>query len=435
MVRKVVRRPRRLRGTVAPPGDKSVSHRALILNAIASGVATVMGLSRGEDVLSTMRCLRALGVRVESADSTGLVEVHGTEGSLQEPSDILDAGNSGTSVRLLCGLVSSQPFLSVLTGDSSIRSRPMSRIVEPLRLMGAQIRGRADDTLAPLAIRGGGLKAIEYTMPVASAQVKSSIMLAGLFADGDTVLHQPALSRDHTERMVRAMGGEVVDDGLSLILKPRKLSAVDVAVPGDVSAVAFWLVAGVCHPDARITITNVGTNPTRCGILTALKAMGARITEESRHHQGGEPVADLTVESSDLEGIEVGGDLIPLLIDEIPVLAVAACFARGTTVIRGAQELRVKESDRIMTTVKELSRLGARIEELPDGIVVHGTGRLVGSRCRGHGDHRLAMALGVAGLLAETQTTVEGAQAAGVSYPEFWQHLEALASLSESRPP
>ena len=424
-MRQVIRRPRVLKGSIALPGDKSVSHRALILNAIASGTAKVTGLSRGEDVLSTMRCLRALGVRIELGDG-GSVVVYGSQDSLGEPEDILDAGNSGTSMRLLSGLLASAPFLSVLTGDHSLRSRPMGRIVEPLRLMGAHILGRNGDTHAPLVIRGGLLKGIEYTMPVASAQVKSSIMLAGLSARGDTVLHQPASSRDHTERMVRAMGGEVEEDGLCLRLRPKKLAAVDVDVPGDISAAAFWMVAGLCHADARIIIKGVGVNPTRMGILETLQAMGGRITQEAPRLEGGEPVVDLLVESSDLKAMEVGGELIPKIIDELPVLAVAACFATGTTTIRDAQELRFKESDRILSTVKELSRLGADIEERPDGMVIHGTGRLVGGRCRSRGDHRLAMALGVAGLLAEGETAVDGAQAARISYPEFWEQMQAL---------
>jgi 3-phosphoshikimate 1-carboxyvinyltransferase len=433
-VRQVVKRPQVLRGPVTPPGDKSVSHRALILNAIAHGTATVTGLSGGEDVLSTTRCLKGLGVRIEPGRDEGTVTVHGSQASLDEPDDTLDTGNSGTSIRLLSGLLAGQPFLSVLTGDSSVRSRPMGRIVQPLRLMGAQIQGRNNDTLAPLAIRGGSLKGIEYAMPVASAQLKSSIMLAGLSAQGETVLHQPARSRDHTERMVRAMGAEVEEDGLSVVLKPGKLSAVDVHVPGDISSAAFWMVAGLCHSDARIKIKGVGVNPTRVGILEALEAMGARISRESPRLEGGEPVADLLVESSDLRATEVGGELIPLIIDELPVLAVAACFARGTTVIRDAQELRVKESDRILTTVKELSKLGAGIEERPDGMVIHGTGRLTGGRCRSHGDHRLAMALAVAGLLAEGETAVDGAQAASISYPQFWEHMKGLYDSPESRP-
>ncbi len=428
-MRQVLHRPRLLGGTIVPPGDKSVSHRALMLNAIAQGTATITGISSGHDVLSTMRCLRSLGVRIENGE--GATIVHGRPESLEEPEDVLDSGNSGTSMRLLSGLLAGQPFVSVLNGDRSLRSRPMGRIVHPLQLMGAQIQGRAGDTLAPLTIRGGSLRGIGYTMPVASAQVKSSIMLAGLSARGETVLRQPGLSRDHTERMLRAMGIQVEEDGLSLILRPGAPSAVSIAVPGDMSAAAFWMVAGACHPHARIRIRGVGTNPSRCGILEALESMGANIALERPRNEGGEPVADLVVSSSRLEATQVGGDLIPRIIDELPALAVAACFASGTTVIRDAQELRVKESDRILATVRELSRLGASIEELPDGMAIHGKGRLEGGRCRSHGDHRLAMALAVAGLLAEGETAVDGAEAAAISYPEFWSHMRESTDTSE----
>ena len=425
---KSVRSPAFLAGTLGVPGDKSISHRSLILNAMARGDALVTGLSSGADVLSTMECLQRLGVNFEPGDPEGTVTVHGTENGFREPADLLDAGNSGTSMRLLSGLLAAQPFLSLLTGDSSLRSRPMGRIVQPLKQMGAQIMGRRDDTLAPLVIRGGGLRGIEYTMPVASAQVKSCLMLAGLTAEGDTVLHQPALSRDHTERMVSAMGAKVETDGLTLILHPASLNAVDVAVPGDISSAAFWLVAGLCHPNARILVQGVGLNPSRTGIIEALQAMGAGegLTLVAERTEGGEPVADILVTSSELTGIDVGGDIIPRIIDELPVLAVAACFARGTTVIRDARELRVKESDRIATTVGQLARLGANIEAREDGMVIQGTGHLAGASCQSHGDHRLAMSLAVAGLLARGETTVHDAEAASVSYPDFWQHLSAV---------
>ena len=276
-MRQTVSRPSFLSGTLSVPGDKSISHRALLLNSMALGDARLTGLSAGEDVLSTMRCLKAMGTRIESGQEPGAAVVYGTGHGLQEPQDILDAGNSGTSMRLLAGLLAAQPFTSVLTGDDSLRARPMGRIVQPLKIMGAQIMGRNGDTLAPLTIRGGDLQGIEYTMPVASAQVKSSIMLAGLSANGETILHQPAKSRDHTERMLAAMGAPVKADGLTLLLRPARLRAVDIAVPGDVSAAAFWLVAGLCHPDARIVVRNVGLNPSRTGIIEALRAMGAGV--------------------------------------------------------------------------------------------------------------------------------------------------------------
>ena len=434
-MRRVIARPPVLKGTVTPPGDKSVSHRALLLNSIARGRARVSGLSSGTDVLSTLGCLRSLGVEITAGENEGSWVVQGLSGELTEPKDVLDAGNSGTSMRLLSGLLSGQPFLSVLSGDDSLRSRPMGRVIEPLKLMGAGIAGRANDTLAPLAIRGGSLKGIEYTMPVASAQVKSSVILAGLAAEGRTVLRQPARSRDHTERMVSAMEGRIRIDGLTLEMEPGPLAAVDVRVPGDISSAAFWIVAALCHPNARVNVSGVGVNPTRAGILTALETMGARITRRNPRTEGGEPVADLLVESSELTCIDVGGDMVPLIIDELPVLAVAACFASGTTNVRDAQELRVKESDRISTTVKELSALGARIEERPDGMVVEGTGCLAGSAVQSHGDHRLAMALAVAGLVSQGDTIVEGAEAADVSYPQFWDHLQALSGEAEIRAP
>ena len=425
---RTVRQPEALVGALAVPGDKSISHRSLILNALAEGTATVRGLSHGEDVLSTMSCLRAMGVSIEPGNEPGLYTIVGRGGSLQEPDDILDAGNSGTSMRLLSGLLASQPFVSVLTGDQSLRSRPMGRIVAPLKAMGASIMGRRDDSLAPLVIRGGAIKGIEYTLPVASAQVKSCIMLAALSAEGDTVIRQPALSRDHTERMITAMGASVEAGGLDLVLRPAKLKAVDIAIPGDISSAAFWMVAGLCHPDSRVLVRGVGLNPSRTGVIDALMAMGAgdglRILEE--RVEGGEPVADLLITPAKLKGTEIGGDLIPRILDEIPVLAVAACFAEGDTVIRDAAELRVKESDRIATTVEELGRLGASIEAFEDGMVVHGTGRLTGVPCYSHGDHRLAMALAIAGLAADGTTTVHGAEDASVSYPEFWEDLESL---------
>ncbi|MBI2872474.1 MAG: 3-phosphoshikimate 1-carboxyvinyltransferase [Chloroflexi bacterium] len=433
---RTVASPRRLQGSLVLPGDKSISHRAALFNAIAHGTATVRNYATGADCAATLSCLRALGVavrRIEAGDGEGPgYAIAG--GELHEPLDILSAANSGTTMRLLAGTLAGHPFLSILTGDRSLRSRPMGRVVAPLRLMGAQVQGRQGNTLAPLAIRGGGLKGIEYTMPVASAQLKSALLLAGLFAEGETVLHQPAASRDHTERMLEAMGASVRCDGLTVAVRAGQLRPVDVTVPADISSAAFWLVAAVCHPQARIRVLGVGVNPTRAGILTALRAMGARITLENQRVQGGEPVADLVAESSDLVATEVDGDLIPLLIDEVPVLALAACFARGTTTVRDASELRVKESDRLATITRELARLGADVTELPDGLVVRGTGRLAGATCRSHGDHRLAMMLGVAGLLASGQTTVQGAQVASVSYPAFWEHLASVAQGSAGAP-
>ena len=423
-----VRSPQRLAGSLAVPGDKSVSHRSLILNAIASGDATVTGLSDGADVRSTAACLRAMGVAIDPLDEAGSFRVSGPGSALDEPADMLDAGNSGTSMRLLSGLLAGQDFLSVLTGDGSLRSRPMGRIVQPLQQMGASIMGRGGNTLAPLAIRGGSLRSIEYQMPVASAQVKSCLMLAGLSARGPTVLHQPALSRDHTERMMSAMGARVETDGLALTLHPAELQAVDVAVPGDISSAAFWMVAGLIHPNARVTITGVGLNPSRAGIIDALQMMGAgeALRLENQRVEGGEPVADVVASSGSLKGIDLGGEIIPIMIDELPALAVAACFADGDTVIRDAAELRVKESDRIATTVSELTRLGGSLEPRDDGMVIHGVGRLQGTELESHGDHRLAMSMAVAGLAASGETVIHGAEDASVSYPTFWEHLASI---------
>jgi len=410
------------------PGDKSISHRSMILNAIAQGDALVQGLSSGEDVMSTMHCLQAMGVSIEPAGGPGSYTVKGRGPQLAEPSDILDAGNSGTSMRLLSGILAAQPFMSVITGDRYLRERPMLRIVQPLKQMGAQIMGRRDDSLAPLVVRGGSLKGIEYDLPMASAQVKSAIMLAGLCAQGETIIHQPALSRDHTERMVSAMGGLVEENGLDLSIQPAMLNAVDITVPGDISSAAFWMVAALCHSDSRVLIRGVGLNPSRTGIVDVLQEMssGGGIELLDQRVEGGEPVADILVTPAELHGVEIGGDMIPRLLDEIPVLAVAACFASGDTVVRDAAELRVKESDRIATTVEQLTRLGADIEARDDGMVIHGTGRLTGAECESHGDHRLAMSMAIAGLLADGETTVHGAADASVSYPQFWQDLDLL---------
>ncbi len=418
-----VRHPRRLRGDVTPPGDKSISHRAAIFNAIADGEARVENYGTGADLASTLRVLRGLGTQIERHDD-GAFTVRG--GTLAEPSDVLNTGNSGTTTRLMAGVLAGQPFMSVMTGDRSIRSRPMARIVDPLRLMGAEVDGRDSGRLAPLTFRGGGLHGIEYRMPVASAQVKSALLLAGLFAEGETTLEQPAVSRDHTELMFRSMGVQVIEDGLTVRVRPGRLTAMDVTVPADISSAAYWLVAGVCHPDAEVRVRNVGVNPTRTGILDALAMMGADVSVENERSEGGEPVADLVARSSSLRATEIGGDLIPRLVDEVPVLALAACFAEGTTVIRDASELRVKESDRLMASRVELSRMGAEVEELDDGLRITGGRALRGAAHRTYADHRIAMTMGVAGLVASGETTVQSAQTASVSYPTFWDDLESL---------
>jgi 3-phosphoshikimate 1-carboxyvinyltransferase len=428
-MRKTIRSPRRLRGSIEAPGDKSISHRAAILNAIAEGEAVVESFQSGADCLATLRCLRALGVKWDW-DGQGTLRIQGGgRFGLRESVDVLNAGNSGTTMRLLAGLLAGQPFFSVLTGDASLRSRPMERVVEPLRAMGVRIQGREGGTRPPLAIEGGSLRGIRYRLPVASAQVKSALSLAALYGEGETVLEEPAPSRDHTERMLRAMGVEILGgDGLRVSPPQRELTPLSLRVPGDISAAAFWLVAAAAHPDAEIRLAGVGVNPSRSGIIDALVGMGASITLEEERMWGCEPVADIMVRSSSLRGTVVEGSLIPRLIDELPVLAVAACLAEGETIIREAGELRLKESDRIRTTVLELRRLGASIEEQPDGMAIRGVGCLKGGACGSHGDHRLAMTLAVAGVLAQGETVVRGAEASSISYPGFWHHLEELSS-------
>ena len=418
----------RLEGELILPGDKSISHRAVILNSLAKGKAEIDNFAPGRDCLATVRCLRALGVKIDkkgSQDSPTLSVLGTGEAGLKEATNVLDAGDSATTMRLLSGLLSSQPFLSVISGDVSLRNRPMGRLIEPLRLMGAEIWGRGKDSFAPLVIKGRKLRGIDFTLPIPSAQIKSAILLAGLFAQGNTVLHQAIPSRDHTERLLKRMGASLESQRnlISLLPLSSPLLPVTLRIPGDVSSAAYFLVAGAIHPNARIVVRDCGINPTRTGILDILLAMGAKLKIENERLEAGEPLADIVVESSELKGIELGGDIIPRLIDEIPVLAVAGCVAKGKTVIRDAGELRVKESDRIATVSSELSLLGAKIEPLPDGMVIYGGRHLSGTEVDSHFDHRLAMSLAVAALIAKGETTIKHAQVAQVSYPAFWQAL------------
>ncbi len=429
---KVVSPPERLRGTVSPPGDKSLGHRALIFNAIAAGKARVDNFPPGADPLSTLYCLRSLGVTIEyDAGPPPRVEVTGVggRGGLQEPNGVLDCGNSATTLRLLAGLLAPQSFLSVLSGDASLRSRPVDRVIQPLRLMGAQMWGRAGDRLAPLVVRGGRLRGIDYRLPVASAQVKTALLLAGLWAEGNTRLEEPAPSRDHTERMLRAMGAslESRDSRIHLVPLASPLRPLSLSLPGDISSAAFFLVAAAVHPQASIRLKAVGVNPTRAGVLEVLQRMGADIRVKEGKALGGEPVADLEVTSSDLRGVELGGELIPRLIDEVPVLAVAAACASGVTIIRGAAELRVKEADRIGAMVAGLRRLGADADELPDGMIIRGGRKLRGAAVNSCGDHRLVMAFAVAGLVAAGEPAIAGAAGVEVSYPAFWQELDRIS--------
>ena len=428
---RAVRRPRRLRGAVRLPGDKSISHRAALFGAIAAGETRVENFLVGADCLSTVACLRALGVEAAFKDGPRgrvlAVRGVGLDG-LREPADVLDCGNSGTTMRLLAGLLAGQPFLSVLSGDASLRARPMARVLAPLRAMGAHVHGRGGDRLPPLVLGGGPLRGTRHRLSVASAQVKSALVLAGMYADGDTWVQEPANSRDHTEAMLTAMGAPLVADGTTVrVRRPdHPLRPLHVRVPGDISAAAFWLVASACHPDAEVRVEGVGLNPTRAGVIEALRAMGADLTVDNERLEGGERVGDVTVRSARLRGTVLAGALIPRLIDELPVLALAAAVAEGDTIVRDAAELRVKETDRIATTTEQLGRLGARIEPTADGMVMHGGALLRGARCRSYGDHRLAMTLAVAGLLAGGETVVEDAGAVDVSYPTFWHDLAHL---------
>jgi len=423
--------PKQLVGEVTVPGDKSISHRALILSSLALGNSKISNISPGRDCQSTINCLRALGVRFARQENEPMaILVHGVGNtSLTEAKNILNVGNSATTMRLLSGVLAVQPFLSIFTGDSSIRSRPMKRLIEPLRLMGAEIYGRGENSFAPLVIRGKRLYGVTYSLPIPSAQIKSAILLAGLFAGGSTAIEESQHSRDHTERLLKRMGAKLESDNSHIFLTPltAPLTSVDLCVPGDISSAAYWLVAGAIHPNAKIKIANCGINPTRTGIIDALLAMGAKLKIENQRLEGNEPLADLYVESSRLKAIEISGDIIPRLIDEIPLLAVAACVAQGDTLIRGAGELRVKESDRIETIARELSRLGANIEELSDGMVIHGGRLLLGAEVRSHLDHRLAMSLAVAGLVARGSTLIHNARVAEISYPDFWEEMEKLA--------
>ncbi|HEY9826932.1 MAG TPA: 3-phosphoshikimate 1-carboxyvinyltransferase [Stenomitos sp.] len=419
-----------LKGTIQVPGDKSISHRALMLGALATGETQIRGLLLGEDPRSTAACFRALGAQVSDLN-TDLVTVQGLGlGQLQEPSAVLDAGNSGTTLRLMMGILASHPgrFFAV-TGDASLRSRPMGRVVTPLRQMGAQIWGRKDDTLAPLAIRGQQLKPIHYHSPIASAQVKSAVLLAGLMAEGDTTVTEPALSRDHSERMLRAFGATVTVDPQThsaTVTGPAQLYGQSVTVPGDISSAAFWLVAGAIVPDSDLRIENVGVNPTRTGVLEVLQQMGADITLENLREAAGEPVADLRVRSSALHACTIEGDLIPRLIDEIPILAVAAAMAKGTTLIRDAQELRVKESDRLAAMASQLNLMGAQVSEHPDGLEITGGRPLQGATVDSFTDHRIAMSLAIASLVATGQTNILRAESAAISYPSFAETLQKL---------
>ena len=424
-----------MRGTISVPGDKSITHRAIIMTALANGASSVAGYCRGEDCLNTMRAFQSLGIRIDESDEELRVYGKGFWG-LTEPSGPIDCGNSGTGIRLLTGLLAGQDFFTVLTGDDSIRRRPMGRIVKPLREMGATIAGRKGGELAPLAVMGSRLRAISYTSPVASAQIKSALLLAALFAEGTTRVTEPRLSRDHTERMFQFFGIAIRREGSTLLIDGRPSVGWNalprLVVPGDFSAAAFFIVGATIVPGSDVTIQQVGVNPTRIGLLDVMTRMGADIQLLNRREEAGEPIADIRVKAARLRGVEVGPDLIPQTIDEFPILCVAAAVAEGRTVVSGAEELRVKESDRIATMSEELRAMGAQITEHPDGMVVQGlgtteeNGRLRGAHGRSHGDHRVAMSLAIAGLTAPTPTSIDQTACIETSFPTFHQTLLEL---------
>lgn len=419
-----------LRGTISVPGDKSITHRAIILSALAEGDSLITGYCRGEDCLNTARAFRAMGVRIDEQPDRLRVYGKGLWG-LSEPEQPIDCGNSGTGIRLLTGLLAGQDFFTVLTGDESVRRRPMGRVVKPLREMGASIAGRKGGELAPLAVTGSRLRGIAYRSPVASAQVKSSLLLAGLYAEGTTRITEPRPSRDHTERIFRYFGIPVTVEGSSVSLPGRPIGwggAKELAVPGDLSAAAFFLVGATIVPGSDVTITGVGVNPTRSGLLEILSEMGANIHVTNQREEAGEPVADLHVRAASLRGIRIGAERIPQTIDEFPILCVAAAVAEGDTIVTGATELRVKESDRIATMAAELKKMGVTTTETPDGLIIQGSRdrRFRGASCTSHGDHRVAMSLAIAGLIADAPSRIEETACIETSFPGFDDKVSEL---------
>jgi 3-phosphoshikimate 1-carboxyvinyltransferase len=418
-------------GTIRVPADKSISHRAAILGALVQGDTRVENFLLSETTHATLNCLRALGVHIDPLDSSSLV-IHGRGlHSLREPSDVLFCAGSGTTMRLLAGICAGQDFLSILDGTPALKSRPMARVAEPLRAMGATILARDDGRLPPLAIRGAPLRGINYSLPVASAQAKSAILLASLFADSPTTVREPSPSRDHTERMVKACGVDIkvqTSNRETRISPPSGLkSPTSLAIPNDFSSAAFFIVAALLVPQSEICIQAVGTNPTRTALLDALSRMGARVKIESAREESGEPVADLIVRSAELHATQVAGGEVPRMIDEFPIFAIAATQAQGETLVRDARELRVKESDRIATLTQELRKMGAQIEERADGFVIAGPTSLHGARVDAHDDHRLAMSLAVAGLIARGETVIGSWECVADSFPDFVGTLQAAS--------
>ena len=416
-----------VRGEIIVPGDKSISHRSIMLGAIANGVTTVRGFLRGEDNLSTMHAFRAMGVEINDDGETVKINGRGLYG-LKEPGDVLDCGNSGTTIRLITGLLSGQSFFSVVTGDQYLRKRPMKRVVEPLTLMGARISGRKGGTLAPLAIDGGSLQGIAYQSPVSSAQIKSSIMLAGLYAAGETSVSEPSLSRDHSERMFQLFGASLVRGDKAVTVRGGvELTGQEVTVPGDISSAAFFMVAALITPGSELLIKNVGVNPSRTGIIDILQSMGGDLQLLDQREVSGEPVADILVRSSRLKGISISGAVVPRAIDEFPAICVAAAVAEGITTIRDARELRVKETDRITAMADNLRKLGIAVTESEDGMDITGSEQLSGGAVDSCGDHRIAMSMSVAALVASGPITVTDIACVATSFPTFFPLLEKVA--------
>ncbi len=431
-MQKSVYNVKRIKGEIWVPKDKSISHRAAMLGAIAQGITEIEGFLMAQDCLSTLDCLEEMGADiqiVQTADKTHAnVKIIGKGlHGLKKPSKPLFVGNSGTTIRLLAGILAGQNFETEITGDKSIVQRPMARIIEPLRLMGAQIGGLTKQDMAPLGIKGAKLKGINYTLPVPSAQTKSAILLAGLYADGKTVVNEQIKSRDHTEIMLRSFGADIQRKNDCITLYPgEKLDARSIKIPGDISSAAFFIVAASILSGSEIVVKSVGINPTRTGIIDVLKDMGACINIQNQTCTNGEQFADIYTRSASLRGVEIKAEVIPRIIDELPILAVAAAFADGVTTIKGAEELRVKESDRIEAICEGLSNLGADIKKTGDGFIIRGTGSLQGNKVRSFGDHRIAMSLAIAGLAASGQTQIDDVDCVKVSYPDFFESLSDL---------
>jgi len=418
-VKLILSKSSKVKGEIKVGGDKSITHRALILGSIAEGTTTLKDYSKCDDCMSTLEIMKKLGITILRNEARVRIEGKGLNG-LKESTDVLNCNNSGTSMRLLSGLLAGQSFFSVLTGDSSLLKRPMRRIVEPLTLMGAKIIGRDNNKFAPLAIKGGKLEAIDYKTPVASAQVKSAILLASLHAKGNSSITEPSTSRDHTERMLNLFGVKIESSGNKITLKEKnKLIAKEISIPGDISSAAFFLVLASVIKGSKILLKNIGINPTRTGILEVLKSMGADISMKNEKNQNYEPTADLLVKGKELKGITISGDIIPKVIDELPIIAVAATQAEGKTVIKDAEELRVKETDRIYAIATGLKKMGAKVEEKPDGLIIEGPIKLKGNICESFGDHRIGMALAIAGVIAEGKTTLVESECINISFPEF----------------